>query len=181
MTFLSRKARVIVAVSLAIGCYFIWLGCATKQARPTIEYTTPKSSLLMTQGVTIEGRSESGEGWQIVPGQVSQVWMKSDRGPEICEKDGFPTPDDHRVALKRPHQRVIVQVEGRPEPVHGLLMFCDVWTGAGPATRVRQLVVPEERIAAADGGNVSVVYEIVPLSDKAQAVAWVLWLSAVPF
>lgn len=78
--------------------------------------------------------------------------------------------------------------EGKDEIFYGLLEFNKVHDlcSSDPATRAYFISIPEKYLAAARGGNISVVYEFYtcePFKKKGKNnyTTWVLWLSDIEF
>jgi hypothetical protein len=76
-------------------------------------------------------------------------------------------------------QRVRVRVG--EESYFGVLTFCEIPSNVeGPVSRSYELRVPEDRIAAASGGRISVAWELWRRGTTT-GYAWILWLSDRPF
>jgi hypothetical protein len=68
-----------------------------------------------------------------------------------------------------------------PAPLYGLLAFCQIPAAAsGPGSRRYMVQIPNEYVAATDGGRISVVYELAEYPPNG-IPNWVLWLSRAPF
>jgi len=98
------------------------------------------------------------------------------------------------VALDAGGRRVKVSIPGQSKPLFGVLVLLNKRSNAtGPASRMYQIAVPQNYIAAAMGGQVSVVYELMDYAGRSPGFeresakglkypyAWILWLSDQPF
>ena len=136
-------------------------------------------------------------GYQPVPrGQLSEVRRIRDRdgafdlqenrefrtpfsaggeSERVCRGDVTPEPSE---AAFRVGRRVSVEVDGWTTPVYGLLILCDVPSGArGPAARSYLIRVPLHYLEQTSGDRIAVVFEPV---DQ-QHASWILWLRERPF
>lgn len=91
--------------------------------------------------------------------------------------------EDYGEFLNEGARRVMVNVAGKQ--LYGVLSLNTMLDGAyGPASRMYQIEIPQEYIAGASGGRVSVVFENVDVQDPKHgsltAQAWILWLSDMP-
>ncbi|MFG1491379.1 hypothetical protein ABMA58_19165, partial [Oceanospirillum sp. HFRX-1_2] len=73
--------------------------------------------------------------------------------------DGLPDDDSivdgYSTGLKRGAKKVSVQVNGRDEPLYGVLMLCEVpLTAKGAASRIHLLEAPQKFVDEAKEGRV---------------------------
>lgn len=89
-------------------------------------------------------------------------------------------PDDFKAALAAGGQHVRVKVPQLEEPLYGVLSLCNIPSNAtGPASRAHRIQIPEEFVAATEGGRISVVFEEVAGTNG--ATSWQLFLSRAAF
>lgn len=87
-----------------------------------------------------------------------------------------------RVKLALPNE--LAAAAGGKQEIYGLLSLCGAPPNArGAATRAYALQVPIARLQQLEGGRVSVAYEKFLWDDGGDhaGVAWILWLSTLPF
>ncbi len=98
--------------------------------------------------------------------------------PRICTAESTDIPAEAFEVGRR----VEVTVEGRAEPLHGLLVFCDVPDSAtGPGSRSYLVRIPPDFVAATSGGRVSVVFEPAGARGGSREYkGWILWLAEYP-
>ena len=93
-----------------------------------------------------------------------------------------------RDGVREEPERTIKGYSGRDDIYYGLLEFNKVHESCSsdPATRAYFISIPEKYIKAAQGGNISVVYEYYncePIKKKGKNnyTTWVLWISDIEF
>lgn len=130
----------------------------------------------MEANVTI--RTESGTvfsgGSTFTPKKFANGWINPGNGFTKKWKES----GGEKVTISRP---------GKPD-MYGILEFSKVYSECSdlPATRSYYVRIPESYFTAAQGGNISSIYEYYackPTEDskKENYTTWALWISDVPF
>ncbi len=175
--------RALLALSLGGFC-LVTGACGAHVPQPYVAPPLPppptplKSvphALVHTNGVTI--RSAEGS-FQLQAGAHAVTPFSSADCPEE------PDTSNYVLAIQAGGQAVWVDIPGRPQPLAGILLFCDVpETATGPATRMHLVRIPDQYVEATAGGRMSVVYE--PLMarvgfEQKKVATWILYLSEHP-
>ncbi len=153
-------------------------GCAGVPTRPI------ETGSIATEGVAIaavDGSFTLTAGAPFRSPFQGQCWNLDDDRPMMGESLKYAAG----FALQHGAKAVSVRVPGRPQPLHGVLQLCEApEAGFGPASRSYRVVVPNDYVAAASDGAISVVYEPVDWRSNAGATmwwyGWILWLSDQP-
>ncbi len=139
-----------------------------------------------TPGIRIEARDGS---FKLATGQARTPFEM-----DIWSVDATPYVDANIVngfgaAKTAGAKDVAVYVEGRVQPLYGVLVLSKVFNAAGgPGTRSYQIAIPQDKLDAAYAGVTAVVFEDVlwkQIWDTGYTVdnrwrTWILWLSATP-
>ena len=139
-----------------------------------------------TPGVRIEARDGS---FTLTTGQARTPFAI-----DIWSGDGMPYTDANIIngfgaAKAAGAKDVAVYIEGRAQPLYGVLVLSKVFNAAsGPGTRSYQIAIPQDKIDAAYAGVTAVVFEDVLWKQvwssgyavDSQWRTWILWLSATP-
>ena len=117
------------------------------------------------------------------------VYWWQDQGPSL--NDSIIT-SKYQDAYEKGARAVMVHVEGRDQPLYGLIAFNDaVGAAFGPATQSYYVKIADDKIAQAYAGNITVSYEKMTYkgewrndsgynSKDYKWYSWVLWLSKTP-
>lgn len=138
-------------------------------------YMNPVSEgVVKTEGVTI--RSEDGS----FSLQSGERFTPPFQFPKYHTGANPPTSENFNECTCR---KVRVKVPGRDQELYGLLRLSMMFANAhGPGSRSYLIEIPQSYINEARNGNISVVYEKVPLkgSEWRWQTGWTLWLSDLP-
>ena len=139
-----------------------------------------------TPGVRIEARDGS---FTLTTGQARTPYEM-----DIWSVDQTPYVDANIIngfgaAKTAGAKDVAVYIEGRAQPLYGVLVLSKVYNAAsGPGTRSYQIAIPQDKLDAAYAGVTAVVFEDVlwkqvwssGYSQDNRWRTWILWLSATP-
>ncbi len=131
-----------------------------------------KNAVIATEGVTIRAVDDSfmwRSGETINPPKsLQESWSKKD------------IPDASNPCEKC--TKVRVAVPGRSTELYGRIKFYKMHKKAsGPGSRLYYIQIPQSYVDEAEGGRISVVYELVEVGGRTKQAGWVLWLSDRPF
>lgn len=97
--------------------------------------------------------------------------------------------EQYDIALRLGAKKVLVYIQGREQPLHGVLALSPVIGASyGPGARSYLLSFPADKIKSASNGNISVMYEKVGWRESRidgrttdhYWFSWILWLSNSP-
>jgi hypothetical protein len=132
-------------------------------------------ALIHTSGVTI--RSADGA-FQLQAGAQAATPFSSPDCPQE------PDTSNYELAIQAGARAVWVDLPGRPQPLAGILLFCDVpMSATGPASRLHLVRIPDQYVDATAGGRMSVVYEPMVARvgyEEKKVATWMLYLSENP-
>lgn len=166
---MNLKAARLLTFSFTVAVIAILSGCAG--------YHPARSGILATQGCTIKADDDS---FTIESGQEFQPPFQTAENKFILRSLANDQKDLVRLsdrALQTGAVRVRVTVPGVAKPLYGVLALFPISnSGEGPGSRSYRIVVPQEYVDAATGGNISVVYETYQVPGM-NMPSWILWLS----
>jgi hypothetical protein len=135
-----------------------------------------RQAVLNTPGVTIRGDNfviESGRQFEI-PFLLGPWQSNSAVSAKL--------PEEYKRWLGKGARRVSVTVDGREQPLYGVMTFHTLYGWAkGPATRSFSVRLDDRYIQDASDGRIAVIFELASNGAGKESFAWVLWLSDRPF
>jgi hypothetical protein len=132
---------------------------------------------LLTPGTSISAEDGS---WTITAGQEFPLPPDLAQKPgATCETGVEPVGTrDFTAWEQNGAMRVRVQAPGLEQPLYGIYALCAVTREAFPMGAY-EIQVPEQYVAEASAGSISVVYQ--ESSSHQHVYSWVIWLSRTPF
>lgn len=171
------------------SCAFLLLavGSATAPRDRTDYSMVPvKTGTLENKDIRIVAADNS---FEFKGGQDFNVPFQSDIWNSTKGLEAGKLVEQYDIALSLGAKKVLVYVQGREQPLYGVLVLSPIYAAAyGPGARSYLLSFPAEKIKSASNGNISVMYEKVSwrkswidgrTSDH-NWFSWILWLSNSP-
>lgn len=167
---------------------------------PYATFSSPQNAVLLTEEAEIAAEDGS---WKLPAGEMSPAPFTTEFLVTVSG-DSLMEAGEHFHHLREPQwavnildggpaeavdygaRKVLVTYPGRTKPLYGLLALCPVAdaTSDSAVKRAYRIQIPPERVEQATAGRVSVVYRPYtghPHFPFENMVAWILWLSDVPF
>jgi hypothetical protein len=143
----------------------LYAGCAT--------VTSPATSVVMTEGVTISAADSSFAFEANKPISTPFAVTKCPKLPIGA--------DEASLVEQLGGKRVRVTYPGVTEPLYGVLLICKIPKSAVASDAASyRIQIPKSYVDGTEGGKISMVFEAVGAGDD-KSVSWLLYLSRTPF